>query len=200
MANKRDDYGDISRFFSGTDNRNTDSPFIGSRDGHDDVAQRIINEEIGNRDNTRADPLSYPAQLPGIGQSQMIDPSRLDSLRSVYDPDDPTSLRRVPQAVYEPGRYGDAFLIPYSLPTNGSLLILERPKNKRIYLRISQIQGVPTQVGFGIPANVSSTSLALSGDLVFDRAVPQNDIYIAALGNPSIGFILYMNRDIETAN
>lgn len=116
------------------------------------------------------------------------------------DPASPDNLRRVSQAVYNPARYGDMSVKPIVYAAAGDSLVLERPRNTRIFAVIqNNLAAGNISVNFDAVASATNGILiAPGGNLLFDNAVPQNDIHVFASG---AGFIIvgFINIDMPYA-
>ena len=107
--------------------------------------------------------------------------------------------RKVPQATYDAGRYGDFSTVNVFIPANQSALALPRPATKRILLVVQNTTAAPLFYAFDGLADTASLSIPAGFTLFLDAAVPQNNLYLfsgaVAVAVP-VGFI---NLDIENA-
>ncbi len=164
-----------------------------------DTTRAFIADAVGNDDRNIA-PLSLQDRENFSLPSQEIDARRLSPLKPLSNPLDPNVMRKVPQAVYDAGVYGDASIIPFTTAANVDSLVLQRPSAKRILLIIQVQTGPALQINFDADATNANNCLQINagGDVFFDARVPQNDIHISSSG-VTTGIIVYMNSLIENA-
>ena len=111
-------------------------------------------------------------------------------------------LRRLPQAVSNPGDYADAAVISATFLLAQNQLVLERPRGTRIYLLIqNQLPNLAANnivVNFGAPARVTNGVLIPpGGNWLWDSRVAQNDVHVWA---PAAGIVTvcYLNTNLNT--
>lgn len=165
-----------------------------------DWNSRFIAEAVGDDGRNIAPVLLQDTENLSL-PSQLIDASRLSSLKPLSNPSDPNVMRKLPQAIYDSGVYGDASIIPFTTAANIDNLVLPRPSAKRIMLIIQVLTGPALQINFDAVATNANNCLQINagGDVFFDARVPQNDIHISSSGITT-GVIVYMNSLIENAS
>lgn len=103
------------------------------------------------------------------------------------------------QSVYDPGKYGDAQNISISIPVNAPIKALDRPQFRRVYLMIQNPSAQPLYFAFGNQPNANSSWIWPNSGILFDNAVPQNDLYLSSPGAPFNVPIMFMNIDAANA-
>lgn len=103
------------------------------------------------------------------------------------------------QGVYDPGKYGDAQNISISVPVNAPIKALDRPQFRRVYLMIQNPSAQPLYFAFGQQPNANSSWIWPNSGILFDNAVPQNDLYLSSPGAPFNVPIMFMNVDAANA-
>ena len=102
--------------------------------------------------------------------------------------------RQQTAAITIPERYGDMIVQNIAYAASGDIFILPRPTGKRAFLLIINELAAPNQarVNFDKPADVNSGfPIDAGGNVLFDAAVPQNDLHVwtAAAGTITVAFI-----------
>lgn len=145
--------------------------------------------------------LDNPPGGMGDAQSDLLVPGRLLPQHPIENSDDPAVARQAPQAIYNPGDYGDAAIIPFTTVANTDMVVLQRPKNTRIFMLIQVISGGPLNVAFDSIATVTANCLQIpgGGNLLMDKAVMQNDVHIASSNGPVTGIVSFINTDMKNA-
>lgn len=94
-------------------------------------------------------------------------------------------------------RYGDFSHVSINALAAGSQNpIITRAPNKRIYLMIQNIDLVNQLfIGFGVvPSSKIGITLNAGGSIIFDAVVPQDDIFVAASVDGTLGLLTYCNQ------
>ena len=84
--------------------------------------------------------------------------------------------------VSDQGRYAHIIDLNFSVPTGAGIRVIEAPPGKRNFLAIRNTSATANiYIGFGSAASSTSTlALAPAQALIFDAAVPQDDVYLTA--------------------
>jgi hypothetical protein len=104
----------------------------------------------------------------------------------------PEAARHLPQAVYDPQKYGDAISVTIPLQTAVDMLILTRPMGARLMLVIYNPTVGPLYLSFGSDASVFSIPITSGSAIFFDAVVPQNDVHLFSAIGGNIP-VIYIN-------
>jgi hypothetical protein len=99
--------------------------------------------------------------------------------------------RHLPQAVYDPQKYGDAVMATIPVAAGVDTLALPRAMGARLLLVIYNPTLAPLYYAFGSEATVTSMPITSGNYAFFDAVVPQNDLHFfnAAGGNIPVQYI-----------
>jgi len=107
--------------------------------------------------------------------------------------------RTIPQAIFDPGKYGDILQMPITIPANTSILALQRSVKKRIFLLVENPTGINLYFAFDTAASIVSNYIPPGGIMWFDAAVPQNNLYLFSGPAPVVVPISFMVADMANA-
>ena len=101
------------------------------------------------------------------------------------------AARHMPQAVYDPQKYGDAVMATIPVAAGVDTLALPRAMGARLLLVIYNPTLAPLYFAFGSEATVTSMPITSGNYAFFDAVVPQNDLHFfnAAGGNIPVQYI-----------
>lgn len=170
------------------------SPSVLDRRLPNNSQSREIGANLGVAQRTPVGTITRPV-------AAAIDAQRLVPFHaSAADSNDPEVLRRIPQASYTPGLYGDLSILPIQLQASQSLIALQRPRNTRIYLCIQNTLAANVlYANFGNLADAqNSIQIQPGGNWLFDAAVPQNDLSLFSTAAGTV-LVAYINANIEGA-
>lgn len=162
--------------------------------GHNDVVSGNVTDAIGVTHSIRA-----PSGMRQMPVGNIIDEQHLTPFSSADLPvDDPRIVRRIPQAGYTPGQYGDMIVIPVNIVAGTDLLALPRPTKTRIHLLIQNTLAANVlYYTFDNPAStINGIQIQPGGNAFYDQVVPQNDLHLFASVSGII-LLAYINVDIE---
>ena len=108
--------------------------------------------------------------------------------------------RHVPYAMYNPGIYADMIQLLVPLTNGVEALALGRPSNTRVMLIIQNPFPNSLYVTFDQVASVAGLIIPSLGNILFDTAVPQNDIHLYYAGANVNVPVFFMNADIARAS
>lgn len=142
------------------------------------------------------------SQFVGLPQGLFGREMRLTNLKTkpqiLTENTPPDDARRIPQATFNPGHYGEAQSVIVTVSTTGTLA-LQRPQFKRTLLIIQNPTGANLLFAFGARPTAGSNFIPPGGGLLFDAIVPQNDLYLSSSAGPVGIPFTYINADIANA-
>lgn len=147
-------------------------------------AVQELNDGIRGDDFTKPGPVGSAIQLSGLARTSA----------QLTDDMTPNEARRVPQAIANPGIYGDMVSLLAPLAAATDFLAVARPKTFRPLLIIINNGVGNLYIDFDKQASLQSLPLVPGGILFMDAAVPQNDIHLFSAAAVNIP-VFYMNTD-----
>lgn len=139
--------------------------------------------------------------LPPAPFGTIFDQRNLSRAERSITPDmTPEQLRKVPQANFNPGQYGDMQQLQVALIDGVDKLVLSRSHNTRIFLLVFNPNAASLYFGWDQVAGTSSIPIPPGGNLFFDQAVPQNDLHLFYAGANVNVPIQYMVVDLANAS
>lgn len=154
------------------------------------VAQQFIAAATGN------EPGDFTTADDNIPVGLLVDPARLDPFGALRDPQSPEEQRRVPQAIYNPGIYGDAVQTQGVLASAIDQIVLSRPRSKRVLLIIQNTHAANSlRFAFDDDSSFRGIQITAGGNISFSAAVPQNDLHLSGVGGASSYVLMFIHSD-----